>query len=184
MNTALNGLKQSVCVWKAKLVKILIKFGLIQNPIDQSVFIDEDIAVVAHINDLLIFNKSAKTAEKLKAHIKKFVEITDLEQAKTYLDIEILRENKTLILIQRKFTQQFLNKFALQTKSFKNPCLQKVKLEKNSAQVSVKNIKKYQQQIGSLMYLMTCTRLDLCYSIGLLARFMANPFENHLKTLN
>ena len=32
-----------------------------QNPIDQSIFIDEDIAVVFHVNDLLIFNKSAKT---------------------------------------------------------------------------------------------------------------------------
>ena len=31
---------------------------------------------------------------------------------------------------------------------------------------------------------MTCTKFDLCYSIELLARFMANPFENHFKTLN
>ena len=99
MNTALNNLKQSARVWEAKLIKIFIEFGLIQNPIDQSVFIDEDIAVVAHVNDLLIFSKSAKTAEKLKAHIKKYVKITDLKQIKTYLDIEILRENKTLILI-------------------------------------------------------------------------------------
>ena len=57
LNTAFNDLKQSARVWKAKLVKILIEFGLIQNPIDQSVFIDEDIAVVAHVNDLFIFNK-------------------------------------------------------------------------------------------------------------------------------
>ena len=133
LNTALNGLNQSARVWEAKLAMILIEFGLMQNPIDQSVFIDEDIAVVAHIDDLLIFSKSAKTAEKLKAHIKKFVEITDLGQAKTYLGIEILREGKTLILTQRKFTQQFLNKFAPQAKPSKNPCLQTVKLERNSA---------------------------------------------------
>ena len=70
LNTAFNGLKQSACVWKVKLVKILIEFGLMQNPINQSVFIDENIVVIVHVNDLLIFNKSAKTVEKLKAHIK------------------------------------------------------------------------------------------------------------------
>ena len=98
LNIAFNDLKQSARVRKAKLGKILIEFGLIQNPIDQSVFIDEDIVVIAHVNDLLIFNKSAKTVEKLKAHIKKYLKITDLRQAKTYLGIEILREGKTLIL--------------------------------------------------------------------------------------
>ena len=101
-----------------------------QNPIDQSVFIDENIAVIVHVNDLLIFNKQIKTAEKLKAHIKKYVKITDLKQAKTYLDIEILREDKTLILIQRKFTQQFLNKFALQIKSFQKFLFTKNQIEK------------------------------------------------------
>ena len=184
LNTALNDLKQSTRVWKTKLVKILIKFDLIQNPIDQSVFIDEDIAVIFHVNDLLIFNKSVKTVEKLKVHIKKYVKITDLKQIKTYLNIEILRENKTLILTQWKFTQQLLNKFAFQIKSFKNLCLQRVKLKKNLIQVFVKNIKKYQQQIRSLMYLMTCTKSDLCYSVKLFAWFMTNPFENHFKTLN
>ena len=89
LNTAFNGLKQSARVWETKLAKILIEFGLVQNPVDQSVFIGEDIAVVAHVDDLLIFSKSVKTAEKLKAHIKKYVEITDLGQAKTCLGIEI-----------------------------------------------------------------------------------------------
>ena len=143
LNTALNDLKQSACVWEVKLVKILIEFGLIQNPIDQSVFIDEDIAVVVHVNDLFIFSKLIKTAEKLKVHIKKYVKITNLKQTKIYLNIEILRENKTLILIQRKFTQQFLNKFAFQIKIFKNLCLQGVKLEKNSAQVFCENLTLY-----------------------------------------
>ena len=184
MNTALNDLKQSTCVWKTKLVKIFIEFGLIQNPIDQWVFIGENIAVVAHVNDLLIFNKSVKTIEKLKAHIKKYVKITNLKQTKTYLNIKILHENKILILIQQKFTQQFLNKFALQIKFFKNPCLQKVKLEKNSIQIFAKNIKKYQQQIESLMYLIIYTKSNLYYSIELFAWFMANSFENHFKTLN
>ena len=105
LNTAFNDFKQSARVWKTKLVKILIEFDLIQNPIDQSVFIGEDIVVIVHVNDLFIFNKSVKTVEKLKIHIKKYMKITNLKQIKTYLNIEILCENKTLILIQQKFTQ-------------------------------------------------------------------------------
>ena len=34
LNTAFNDFNQSARVWETKLVKIFIKFGLIQNPID------------------------------------------------------------------------------------------------------------------------------------------------------
>ena len=38
---------------------------------------------------------------------------------------------------------------------------------------------KYRQAIGKLMYLMTCSRPDICYSVSVLSRFMAAPREKH-----
>ena len=41
------------------------------------------------------------------------------------------------------------------------------------------DITKYREVIGSLIYLMTCTRPDISYSVGLLSRFMQEPKEWH-----
>ena len=52
LNITLNKLKQSVCVWKTKFVSILTDFELMQNPVDQSIFTDQDIVVMAHVDDI------------------------------------------------------------------------------------------------------------------------------------
>ena len=37
----------------------------------------------------------------------------------------------------------------------------------------------YASVVGSLMYAMMCTRLDICYAIGLVRRFQSNPGPKH-----
>lgn len=44
---------------------------------------------------------------------------------------------------------------------------------------SEKDRKWYQSAVGSLMYLMLCTRPDIAYAISQLSRFAANPTEKH-----
>src|SRR5204862_418681 len=39
----------------------------------------------------------------------------------------------------------------------------------------------YQQITGSLLYLVNCTRLELCWQVGQLARFMTSPSADHLR---
>ena len=39
----------------------------------------------------------------------------------------------------------------------------------------------YQQITGSLLYLVNCTRLELCWQVGQLARFMTSPSAEHLQ---
>ena len=47
----------------------------------------------------------------------------------------------------------------------------------------VTDVTKYQQVIGSLIYLMTCTRPDISYSVGILSRFMKESRELHWRFL-
>ena len=42
---------------------------------------------------------------------------------------------------------------------------------------------KYRQLIGSLIYLMTCSRPDISYSVGILLRYMHQPRELHWRYL-
>jgi ATP-binding cassette subfamily B (MDR/TAP) protein 1 len=37
----------------------------------------------------------------------------------------------------------------------------------------------YASVVGSLMHAMMCTRLDICYVIGLVSRYQSNPIQKH-----
>jgi hypothetical protein len=41
----------------------------------------------------------------------------------------------------------------------------------------------YTSTIGSLMYVMICTRLDITHIIGVVSRFLSNPGKEHLSTV-
>jgi hypothetical protein len=58
------------------------------------------------------------------------------------------------------------------------------KLEKNLEISNLENIKRFQQEIGSIIYTIIFTRPDLIFSINYLARFMSNPSLEHYNYLN
>ena len=37
----------------------------------------------------------------------------------------------------------------------------------------------YDSTVGSLMYVMLCTRPDICYSVGIVSRYQSNPSREH-----
>ena len=37
----------------------------------------------------------------------------------------------------------------------------------------------YASAVGSLMYVMVCTRLDIAHAVGVVSRFLSNPGKNH-----
>lgn len=189
LNKALYGLKQSAREFYLFLAELLSQFGFITIIADQSVFYNPDtkIIITAHIDDLLVFSDSMNEINILKAKINKKVEISDLGDARFFLGMELSRnrKNKSLFLSQAKYIQELLNKFKMfDEKSIYSPTIQGVRLEKNPDQASEHVIKLYQQQIGSLMYLMTATRPDLAFSVSNCARYMSNPSEEHYKALN
>ena len=42
----------------------------------------------------------------------------------------------------------------------------------------------YASVVGSLMYAMVCTRLDIAHAIGVLRRYMSKPGKEHWTTIN
>ena len=41
----------------------------------------------------------------------------------------------------------------------------------------------YASTVGSLMYVMLCTRPNLCYSVGMMSRYQSNPSRKHWTTV-
>ena len=56
------------------------------------------------------------------------------------------------------------------------PCELKMDLSNNSDPV---DSRKYREIIGSLIYLMTCTRPDLSYAVGKLSQYLSEPRQQH-----
>jgi hypothetical protein len=54
-----------------------------------------------------------------------------------------------------------------------------IKLEPNKEQANKENIKLFQILIGSLLYIMLSTRLDIAFVVIKLARFASNPSNIH-----
>ena len=189
LNKALYGLKQAARQWQIHLSNKLDKLGFIAITADNSIFINKNrnIILATHIDDILVFSDKLEYINSLYKDLSQELEVSNLGEIKYYLGIEVLRDrsNRSITLTQRNFILNLLNRFnKLDLKPTKNPLVLGVKLEKNLEQATELDIKEYQKQIGSLIYLVTATRPDLAYPVGLLARFMSNPNSMHFKALN
>ena len=58
-----------------------------------------------------------------------------------------------------------------------------VRLDKYTETATKTSVKNYQQQIGSLIYLITSTRPDISFSVGQYARFISNLGPSHFRAL-
>jgi hypothetical protein len=188
LNKALYGLKQSARQWQLYLTSKLAKFDFYPITADPSVFINknQNIVIVTHVDDFLVFSTTKELVDSLYNKLLPELEINNLGIAKYFLGIEIdYTSDNSIIIHQSAFINKLLNKFnKLQLKPVKNPSQQGVKLIKNDELATPSNIQQFQQEIGSLIYLTTCTRPDLAYAVGVLARFMSNPSLDHSKALD
>ena len=190
LKKALYGLKQSARQWQQYLTNILAKYGFKSLISDTAVFINstKPIILAIHVDDILVLAKDLSYIKELYNQLADSkLEVSNLGEAKEFLGIEIIRDraNKTLTITQKGFINKILNKYnktSLKPKS--NPLQLGVKLERFLENAPKEDINKYQQEIGSLIYITTFTRPDLAFPINYLARFMANPSKDHLKALD
>ena len=185
---ALYGLKQAAREWQLFLRDLLGKQGLIPLKIDQGVFIhtDEILIVITYVDDLIVITDKLDTAKRLYRNLETAITISNLGPVNEFLGIEITRDRskRSLSLSQTKYTKKLLQRFGYSPNDIVKPLIPITnKIAPNTEETKPETIRDYQQQIGSIMYLMTKTRPDLAYSIGLCARFMANPSPEHFKAL-
>jgi hypothetical protein len=134
---------------------------------------------------MIIFGENSAVIAENHEKLVKEMELTNLGEVNYFLGIEISRnrQKRTITLNQKGYIQRLIDEFAKGLAVKPNPCALGVRLEPNPEKASESEIHQFQQQIGSLMYLMTSTRPDLAFPIGQLARYMANPHGSHFRAL-
>jgi len=101
------------------------------------------------------------------------------------MEIKRDRTKRKIWLNQRKYVETILQRFNMQDrKPVKVPILVGVNLSveqcpKTQEEEEDMSHVPYASAVGSLMYAMVCTRLDISRAMGVLSRFMSKPRKEH-----
>jgi len=180
---ALYGLEQAPMMGYAKLDAFLKSQGFDNIDPDACLYLQMDdgeiIIVLVDVDDLLLVGSSMAAINKIKKVLRRRFEIKDLGEAKVILWLEISRDKTlgTLKLSQGKYAAQVLEKFGMaECNPIATPLevgLQLTKSEKSDESLP------YREAVGSLMYQIVGTRLDLAIAVGKLSRFVSSYGKEH-----
>ncbi|XP_070027197.1 uncharacterized mitochondrial protein AtMg00810-like isoform X2 [Nicotiana sylvestris] len=96
-----------------------------------------------------------------------------------FLGLQIKQSHNGTMIHQQKYAKELIKRFKMEeSKEINTPIATATKLDIDEPGSSVDQ-KLYRGMIGSLLYL-SASRPDIVFSVGLCARFQANPKESHL----
>ncbi|CAI7869424.1 unnamed protein product [Closterium sp. NIES-53] len=126
--------------------------------------------------DLVFATADTEGLTLVKSELQKRHTDTDLGELRSYLGLQITRDRarRTITLTHSHMVHQVLQHFGFQFSSPQpTPVSTSHSLSAPPSNESVEPSGPYPELVGCLMYLMTCTRPDLAYPLGLLARYVA-----------
>src|SRR5260370_2687482 len=108
-------------------------------------------------------------------------ECHNLGDAQEFLCMRIKQEEGRIHLDQTAYLQKVLQRFGLtNAKATATPLPEGYQPLPNNTSINPAIRSKYQQVIGSLLYIMLGTHPDIAYAVVKLSQFAANPSEHHL----
>ena len=149
------------------------------------------IILLLYVDDMLIVRSSIEEIDDLKKRLSKQFAMKDLGDAKQILGMRIIRDkaNGTLKLSRSNYVKKVLSRFNINEAKpvstalgshFKLSKEQSPKIEEERYHMSKVP---YASTIGSLMYAMVCTTLDVAHAVGVVSRFMSRPRKQHLEAV-
>jgi transposase InsO family protein len=183
---SLYGLKQAPRAWYSRLCKELETYGFIASDADPSLFTlhnkMDTCYMLIYVDDILIASKSIDTVKSIKANLLKTFQGKDMGEVSSFLGINVERnrDNLELKISQTAMIDNIVKEYGMEeAKTKATPISTSIKLTKNEGDELDKQKFPYGTLVGKLMFLAVATRPDISFSVGALARFMANPTTTH-----
>ena len=184
LKKALYGTKQAGRNWNKELTDFVISLGFQQSSSDPCLFYmalgNGFMLIAVYVDDIISMSTLPAEMERILKAISEKFSITNLGFPKWFLGIKITKtDNGNIILDQSRAVMDLLGKFNLSNCSVVSfPISAKTHLAKLTVDEAC-TTEPYRSLVGSLMYLMTSTRLDLAVAVSTLGQFMANPGPTH-----
>jgi len=186
LRRALYGLRQAPRAWHTRLKKELEDIGFAASEADPGLYIKktktDQVYLLVYVDDILIAAKDIKLVETTKAALLTSFEARDMGDAHIFVGYEIERDRgaRRLKIAQRRMASELVTRYGLADgKTKTTPMSTATKLASNETDLLDKEHFGYAELVGSLLYLSVCTRPDIAYAVGVLARFMSKPSTAH-----
>lgn len=186
LKKSIYGLKQAAMVWNTEIDNHLKSLGFINLSTDTCIYkrktVLDEMFIILYVDDLIVIGTDEKCLHEFGENLKQKFELKILPNLDQFLGINIKwdKTNNVIELSQERYIVELLERFNFNDcKSVKTPFECNVKFELTSEKQSNGFITKYQSAIGSLNYLVTCTRPDLSIIVSILSQFNSNPSQVH-----
>ncbi|MGQ2964153.1 MAG: reverse transcriptase domain-containing protein, partial [Agrobacterium sp.] len=187
LQKALYGLRQAPRAWHARLCEELLNMGFKASEADPALFTLQlstgMVYLLVYVDDCLLCTQQGDTAglAYVKKQLSSAFKLKDLGEARWFLGMQLTRDRAegTIKLDQHKFIQELVtanSKSAAHSKPL--PMAPAVKLVREGDALDT-TLHHYSALVGSLLYLTCCTRPDIAFAVGALARHMSAPTKQH-----
>lgn len=185
LKKALYGLRQAPRAWYTRLSAELALHDFLPSVSDPGLYVRHDKGgstyLLVWVDDILVAG-SPESVQGVKDVLHASFDVRDLGEANFFLGMEVERDrgSNCLKLTQKKYTAELLLRYGLQDANSKRvPLSPAVKLSREGSDKLDTALFGYGELIGSLLYLSVCTRPDITFAVGALARYMSDPREMH-----
>src|SRR6201999_3330088 len=190
LKKSLYGLKQSARQWNKKLHTTLVELGYKRLESDRSIYVySKDgvlVIIPVFIDDITLASNSQYKIDNTIRELEKHFKLRNLGPASFLLGIKIAVDSKThsISLSQHQYIEDMLDHYGFATcNAVTTPLDPGLVLEKTKtlSDTDKEFMAKapYINAVGSLPYLAQCTRPDIAYAVGALARYNSNPSPTH-----
>ncbi|XP_044014018.1 uncharacterized mitochondrial protein AtMg00810-like [Aphidius gifuensis] len=138
--------------------------------------------LVVYVDDILFSSSDEKWTQEFKVKLNKYFQIKDLGKANYCLGLEIKQNSEEITIGQTEYINDVLERFNMdKCKPVKTPIEKNLQFDhhKGVNEQKLHEGHKYQELIGSLMYLATSTRPDIMFAVNFLSQFNNKNDERH-----
>ncbi|KAJ8566648.1 hypothetical protein ON010_g6474 [Phytophthora cinnamomi] len=181
------GLKQASKIWNDTLHKVLIKLGFVQCTYDAGVYwrrrAGRVVFLTIYVDDIVLAGVTSDI-DKVVAELAAQFKLKDLGRVRHLLGMEVnYKPGKMVCLSQTAYIERLAEKFFLgSAKPVRSPQFhheRMSKIETDEANINDPKLP-YREIVGSLQYLVVCTRPDLANAVRTLGRYTsAYTVENY-----
>ncbi|KAL0405827.1 UNVERIFIED_CONTAM: Transposon Ty4-J Gag-Pol polyprotein [Sesamum latifolium] len=179
------GLKQTFQSWNTHFDEVIRGYDFIKNDYDPCIYKKISGSSVAclllYVDDILLIGNDVKMLGDIKAWLSTQFSMKDRGEASYILGIKIYmdRSRRILGLTQSSYIEKALKRFKMeQPKRGLLPIRHGIKLSKKQSPKINEEVKRmsnipYASAIGSIQYVVQCTRPDIAYALSVTSRYQA-----------
>ncbi|GJT42439.1 retrotransposon protein, putative, ty1-copia subclass [Tanacetum coccineum] len=169
LKRSIYGLKQALRQWNKRFDDEIKKFGFTQNRDEPCVYLKASgrnvTFLILYVDDILIMGNNIPMLQDVKSYLGRCFAMKDLGEAAYILGIKIYRDRSRRI-----------------------PMQEKLRLSKSQGALTPAELKRmqnvpYASAVGSIMYVVRCTRSDVAFAQNITGRFQQNLGDLHCTTL-